>query len=130
MIQRLKRIKSLEEILQKNISDTTSETKFLYPVFVYFYVMETSICTFVCIFCRIFVANEKKHSVLVDGVLESKQILSLDFPPTSTFDWVKAVLSRYLSKIFSRIRRIQLLGYLKTIHFDQRKDATHHSNAS
>ena len=59
-------------------------------------------------FCRRldFVMNEKK-----DGVLESKQILSPDFAPTSIFDWIDTALRRHLSKIFSRIRRIQHFGY-------------------
>ena len=55
-----------------------------------------------------FVVNEKK-----EGVLESKQILSLDFAPTSIFDWIRSVLRRHLSKIFSRIRRIRLFEHFR-----------------
>ena len=60
---------------------------------------------FFALYNGVFEASHKK------GVLESEQILSLVFLPTSNFDWIKTLLRRHLQKIFSRIKRIQLFEH-------------------
>ena len=56
--------------------------------------------------------NFSWRSIKIEAPLWSPRVETnpfLNVPPTSIFDWLKSFLRRHLSKIFSRIKRIQLI---------------------